>query len=197
MMMARNAGSQDAKVVMLGSQSVGKTSIVNRFIRESFGPCTPTVGAVFLSKIVRVGDIEVKVQIWDTSGSERYRLMAPMYYHDAQAAIIVYDVTSAESFRDIESWLAELTEEGPESIVVAIVGNKSDLNDRRVVPLQMAKDFVEQHHIRLQFETSASTGENVAKLFDAVADAVVNATLGMPLNRAQPTDQTGQRGCAC
>jgi small GTP-binding protein len=190
---------RDAKVVMLGSQSVGKTSIVNRFIRDSFGPAAPTVGAVFLSKTVAVGDVLVKLQIWDTGGSERYRSMAPMYFHDAHAVIIVYDLTIPESFSDVEGWLRDLYEEGPEHIVIALVGNKCDLTEMRSVSTEAANALAEKKKIPIQFETSANTGENVKKLFETVAAAVLNTGLDVgPGKRHQrqkgPTD--GDR-CAC
>lgn len=190
---------RDAKVVMLGSQSVGKTSIVNRFIRDSFGPAAPTVGAVFLSKTVSVGDVLVKLQIWDTGGSERYRSMAPMYFHDAHAVIIVYDLTVAESFRDVDGWLRELYEEGPEHVVIALVGNKCDLREMRCVSSDAVSALAEKQKIAIQLETSASTGENVKKLFETVAEAVLNTGLDVgPGQRHQHAQgATDGQGCAC
>ncbi|KAH0791105.1 small GTP-binding protein [Histomonas meleagridis] len=86
-----------------------------------------------MSKTFEVNGIQVKLQIWDTGGAERYRAMAPMYFHDANAAIIIYDVCSKNTFEDVSSWLKELREKGPNDIYIGLAGNKIDLADRRIV----------------------------------------------------------------
>jgi Ras-related protein Rab-5C len=165
---------RDAKVVMLGSQTVGKSSIVTRLIRGTFTIETvSTIGAVFQSKTVNVGDVQVKLQIWDTGGSERYRSMAPMYFRDADAAIVVYDMTSAQSFHELEGWLKALAEQGPEALVVALVGNKCDLRASRTVSPEVARGFVADNGIPIYVEASALSGENIDPVFEQVAAAVL------------------------
>jgi small GTP-binding protein len=165
---------RDAKVVMLGSQTVGKSSIVTRLIRGTFTVETvSTIGAVFQSKTVTVGDIQVKLQIWDTGGSERYRSMAPMYFRDADAAIVVYDMTSTQSFQELEGWLKSLTDQGPETIVVALAGNKCDMAGSRTVSSETAQRFVADNGIPIYMETSALNGENVEAIFTQVASLVL------------------------
>jgi small GTP-binding protein len=190
---------RDAKVVMLGCQSVGKTSLVNRLIHHTFGATASTVGAVFFSQTVTVGDVQIKLNIWDTGGSERYRSMAPMYFRDAHAAIIVYDITSVESFNDVAVWLNELYQQGPEAIVIALVGNKSDLHERRTVAKAAVAALAEKEQVAVNMETSAVTGENVAALFDAVAEKVLNAEHMAPSNRGalKPRGQANDTSCGC
>ncbi|KAG8681980.1 hypothetical protein FRC09_017111, partial [Ceratobasidium sp. 395] len=95
----------DAKVVIMGSSGVGKTSLVTRYVEERFAQTTTTTGAFFHSKKVTVDGTKVRLQIWDTAGQERFRSMAPMYYRGASAAILVYDITNASSFDDVKIWI--------------------------------------------------------------------------------------------
>jgi Ras-related protein Rab-5C len=190
---------RDAKVVMLGSQTVGKSSIVTRFIRGTFTVETvSTIGAVFQSKAVNVGEVQVKLQIWDTGGSERYRSMAPMYFRDADAAIVVFDITSTQSFQELQGWLKALAEQGPGSLVVALVGNKCDLGASRTVARDVARGFVADNGIPIYIESSALTGENIDALFQEVATAVLTggSALGPKKRNVNFADApTTQRGC--
>ncbi|KAH0790919.1 Ras-related protein Rab-5B [Histomonas meleagridis] len=161
---------KEVKLVMLGSTTVGKTSIVTRLTKGFFnGESTSTIGTAFLSKTIPVDDIQVKIQIWDTGGSERYRAMAPMYFQNADAAIIVYDITSAESFADVETWLKELRDKGPENILICLAGNKSDLSQMRAITQENMCKYAQGHGIPIFKETSALTGENVESLFTEIA----------------------------
>lgn len=160
---------KEVKLVMLGSTTVGKTSIVTRLCKGSFADSTSTIGAAFLSKTITVDDITIKFQIWDTSGSERYRSMAPMYFQNADAAIIVYDVTSSETFKDVDYWAKELKEKGPEKILIALVANKADLEKMRAVDWKLGERYAEQNGFLIFKETSALSGVNVNELFDQIA----------------------------
>jgi Ras-related protein Rab-5C len=160
----------EVKIVMIGSTTVGKSSIVNRYAREMFDPDTAsTVGAVFVSKILTTGGTSVKLQIWDTGGSERYRAMAPIYYQGADGAVIVYDVTSPLSFSEVVTWLEELRDQVSETVSIALVGNKSDLTEERAIQTVTAQDFAKQNGLPIFMETSALTGENVVELFTELA----------------------------
>ncbi|XP_039935932.1 ras-related protein Rab-22A isoform X4 [Hirundo rustica] len=111
---------------------VGKSSIVWRFVEDSFDPnINPTIGASFMTKTVQYQNELHKFLIWDTAGQERFRALAPMYYRGSAAAIIVYDITKEETFSTLKNWVKELRQHGPPNIVVAIAGNKCDLNDVR------------------------------------------------------------------
>ncbi|KAL0082839.1 ras-like GTP-binding protein RYL2 [Phycomyces blakesleeanus] len=134
----------EAKVVILGSQGVGKTSLVTRYISKTFSPnSTSTIGASFMTKKLTVDNCKVRLQIWDTAGQERFRAMAPMYYRGAQAALLVYDITSHESFREMHSWIEELKRNMNEELVIVVVANKLDMAaTRREVQLEDAREYV-------------------------------------------------------
>ena len=203
-MILTNQGLREAKLVILGSTTVGKSSLVTRLTREMFNPDeSSTIGAAFVSKPIPANNPKIKLQIWDTGGSERYRVMAPIYFHDADAAVIVYDITSNNSFQDVEVWLKELKDKGPQHIVIALVGNKSDLAAQRVVTVADARKFIEQNKdIQIFEETSALTGDNVQKLFEQIADKLCET--GKPQNTkggvmlVDPrVKQNKQSGCNC
>ena len=127
------ANIKEAKVVMLGSSTVGKSTIIKWLVSQKYqNNTTPTIGTSLITKTFDIDGLCIKLQIWDTGGSERYRSIAPMYFRDADAAIIVYDVTQKSSFEDVGSWLKELREYWPSSIIIGLAGNKTDLQDRSI-----------------------------------------------------------------
>merc|ERR1712187_838556 len=118
-----------------------------------------------MGQTVSLGDVVVNFEIWETAGQERYKPLAPMYYRDAAAAVIVYDITSKESFDAAKSWVVELQSTGT---LIALAGNKSDLDATRVIERETAKAYAEQMGI-LYMETSARNGQNVNELFHEIA----------------------------
>merc|ERR1712146_282886 len=122
------------KLVLLGDSAVGKSSLVLRFVRGQFFEYQEsTIGAAFLTQTVALNDTTVKFEIWDTAGQERYHSLAPMYYRGAAAAIVVYDITNRDTFQRAKAWVKELQRQGNPNIVIALAGNKSDLNSKRKV----------------------------------------------------------------
>nr|XP_023025717.1 ras-related protein RABF2a-like [Leptinotarsa decemlineata] len=122
------------KVVVLGYQGVGKTATVTRYVENTFTENNaPTVGASFFSVKIKLEDHLVTLQIWDTAGQERFKAMAPMFYRNANAALLVFDITSASSFESMQSWVQEVKRNVEETMVLCVVGNKTDLNDQRTV----------------------------------------------------------------
>jgi small GTP-binding protein len=160
----------DRKVVILGPTDVGKTSITMRYCHGSFStPTSATIGASFLQKRVIVGDDarrKMTLQIWDTAGQERFRSMAPMYYRNAKAAILVFDLTSEATFDKVKEWLRDLQSHVGDDIVLAVVGNKSDCGS--TFDFALAQRFADQIGA-LAFRTSAKTGDGVQTLFDSLA----------------------------
>ncbi|KAJ5074789.1 ras-related protein rab-5a [Anaeramoeba ignava] len=153
------------KLVLLGETAVGKSSLVLRYCKDQFFDFQePTIGAAFLTQIIKFRDSEVKLQIWDTAGQERYHSLAPMYYKGASAAVVVFDITQFKSFERSKVWISELKNNGPSNIVIALVGNKQDLEHKRVVSVQTAESFAEENNL-LFLETSAKTGFQVEDLF--------------------------------
>merc|ERR1711998_420238 len=103
------AGVTKLKVVLLGDSAVGKSSIVLRFVRGEFTPNSlPTVGAAFLIQTINKDDKTIKLEIWDTAGQEKFHGLAPLYYHGAHMALLVYDITDYNSFVKAKSWVEEL-----------------------------------------------------------------------------------------
>ncbi|MDP2438646.1 MAG: Rab family GTPase [archaeon] len=143
--------------------------MVLRFVKGQFLDYQEsTIGAAFLTQTVCLQDTTVKFEIWDTAGQERYHSLAPMYYRGAQAAIVVYDITSAESFERAKSWIKELQRQGNPNIVIALAGNKVDLEERRKVTSEETQAYADENGI-LFMETSAKTAVNVNELFVAIA----------------------------
>jgi Ras-related protein Rab-5C len=176
MLQAAGQTGREIKVVMLGSTTVGKSSIVTRYTRDMFDPdAVSTVGAAFMTKTIVLGTQSLKLQIWDTGGSERYRAMAPNYYHSADAAIIIYDITSIQSYQEVASWIYELREQASNIVAIALVGNKIDRSDARAVETETGRAFAKSNNLQVFIETSALTGENVADAFAQIASAVMKA----------------------
>lgn len=122
------------KLVFLGEQSVGKTSLITRFMYDTFdGNYQATIGIDFLSKTMYLDDRTVRLQLWDTAGQERFRSLIPSYIRDSSVAIVVYDVTSRESFKATSKWVEDVRAERGNEVIIALVGNKTDLNDKRYV----------------------------------------------------------------
>jgi len=189
------------KLVLLGDSAVGKSSLVLRFVRGQFFEYQEsTIGAAFLTQTVALNDTTVKFEIWDTAGQERYHSLAPMYYRGAAAAIVVYDITSEESFERAKSWVKELQRQGNPNIVIALAGNKTDLSIKRKVQSEDAQAYVDEAGIMFM-ETSAKTASNVNELFVAIARALPKDTapaggggLSLTDDAAVPADA---KGCPC
>jgi len=166
-------GQYHFKLVLLGNAGVGKSCLVLRFTRdEFFADQESTIGAAFLTKSVRLEDAStVKIEIWDTAGQERYRSLAPMYYRGAQAAIIVFDLTSRESYDGSKSWVKELQRRADPNLVIALVGNKADLRDKRVIEADEANEYAKSQNL-FYMETSAKDATNVENVFTECARRV-------------------------
>jgi len=155
--------------VLLGDSAVGKSSLVLRFVRGQFFEYQEsTIGAAFLTQNVSLNDYTVKFEIWDTAGQERYHSLAPMYYRGAAAAVVVYDITNADSFSRAKSWVKELQRQGSPNIVIALAGNKCDLASKRKVESSEASEYAKDNGLFFM-ETSAKTALNVEELFKAIA----------------------------
>lgn len=157
------------KLVLLGESSVGKSSLVLRFVKGQFHEFQEsTIGAAFLTQTVQIDDTTVKFEIWDTAGQERYHSLAPMYYRGAQAAIVVYDISNKETFHKAQTWIKELQRQANPNIVIALAGNKLDLANKRAVSYEEAKAYADESSL-LFMETSAKTAANVMEIFTSIA----------------------------
>jgi small GTP-binding protein len=183
------------KLVLLGESAVGKSSLVLRFVKGQFLDYQEsTIGAAFLTQTVCLNDTTVKFEIWDTAGQERYHSLAPMYYRGAQAAIVVYDITSYDSFDRAKKWVKELQRQGNPNIVIALAGNKVDLASKRTVEIEESQAYAEENGI-LFMETSAKTAANVNELFVAIAKKLPKTQPQPPRNSKllPPVSDTPQK----
>ncbi|KAH0793449.1 Vps21p [Histomonas meleagridis] len=160
------------RIVLIGDAFVGKTALAKRFIFKDFQiNYEETVGAAFHSFTEKIDKNVITYQLWDTAGTEKYRSLAPVYFRNASAAIIVYDVTSLQTFHDLDDWIETFKKIVEEDALIFIVGNKIDLVNETKVSTEDGQKFAEERGYSF-FSTSAVTGENVIRLFSAVAEAI-------------------------
>lgn len=186
---------QPRKLVLLGNTNVGKSAILLRYVNHEFQPsAVPTVGASFLTKRLPQTDGSVlKLELWDTAGQERYRSLIPMYYKDAAAAIVVYDVSSADSFLGAKDWVQEVKIHAAPGALIHLVANKTDL--QRTVSRAQASSFAQEHDLG-HYEMSAKTGEGVAETFADIASLLYSvsptpkSSLSLKSNREQTPSES-------
>lgn len=160
------------KINLIGDSEVGKTNLLSQFTRGEFSASSrTTLGVEFATKSVEVKDKTVKAQIWDTAGQEQFRAITNAFYRDAVGALLVYDISNRTSFEHLERWLGELKDHADPNIVVMLVGNKSDLEDRRKVGQDEALALAEKHSMAC-IETSAKDGSNVETAFKRLIDEI-------------------------
>jgi small GTP-binding protein len=135
------------KVVLLGEAGVGKTSIIAQFMDQTFqSDLQSSTGGTYSSKSFTYGDNKViTLEIWDTAGQERYRSLTTMFYKDANAACLIYDITRKITFEEIQTyWVEQIRENAPQDIMLILVGNKSDLTDKEEVDEGIARDYARE-----------------------------------------------------
>jgi len=160
------------KLLIIGDSGVGKSSLLLRFSDNTFsGTYITTIGVDFKIRTVDIGGEKVKLQIWDTAGQERFRTITSTYYRGTHGVIVVYDVTSGESFANVKRWLHEI-DQNCDVVNRILVGNKNDAPDRKVVETHDAQRFAQQMGIQL-FETSAKENLNVEEMFLAITKLVL------------------------
>ena len=169
--MSENDNSEPVKIVLIGESGVGKTSIIYQFVDKTFQlEQQSTIGGTFASKKVKCDNGKIlRLEIWDTAGQERYRSVAKMFYKDANAAILVYDITSKNSFEGLQKyWIPQVKETSPKNIILAIVANKIDLFEREQVDTAFAKKYAKEMNASF-VQTSAKDSSGINKLFLEIA----------------------------
>lgn len=153
------------KIVLIGDSGVGKSNLLSRFTRNEFClESKSTIGVEFATRSVQIDGKTIKAQIWDTAGQERYRAITSAYYRGAVGALLVYDITSLDSFNATGKWLTELRDHADSNIVVLLAGNKNDLAHLRTVSAAQAQQFAHAEELST-VETSALDATNVEQAF--------------------------------
>eukprot|EP00123_Amoebidium_parasiticum_P012308 comp21269_c0_seq1/m.29009 comp21269_c0_seq1/g.29009 ORF comp21269_c0_seq1/g.29009 comp21269_c0_seq1/m.29009 type:complete len:208 (-) comp21269_c0_seq1:545-1168(-) len=196
------------KLVFLGEQSVGKTSLITRFMYDTFDSTyQATIGIDFLSKTMYLEDRTLRLQLWDTAGQERFRSLIPSYIRDSSVAVVVYDITNRTSFLQTTKWIEDVRTERGNDVIIILVGNKTDLGEKRQVTKEEGEGKARELNV-MHIETSAKAGHNVKQLFRQVAAALpgldtTNDTkakadmVDVTLDPGNSADQQAQSGCAC
>jgi Ras-related protein Rab-1A len=164
------------KILIIGDSGVGKSCILNRFTDDIFTEnYISTIGVDFKIRTIEVNSKIIKLQIWDTAGQERFRVITSAYYRGAHGIILVYDITSQISFKNLNFWLDETTKFASENINKIIIGNKCDLITKREVEYSTGREYADNLNIQY-IETSAKNNTNVSAVFTNLANSLLNNT---------------------
>lgn len=160
------------KVIIVGAGKVGKTSLTIRFAEDRFRESyLPTLGVDFLTKNLKIGQKNIKLQLWDTGGQEFVISLLPFYYTGAHGGVLVYDITNRNSFNSLDYWLKQIRQNAGD-IPLMLAGNKIDILDQRKVTEEEGRAFAESRNL-LYLETSAKTGISVPDLFDNLVQVIM------------------------
>ncbi|KAK7067922.1 Ras-related protein Rab-10 [Halocaridina rubra] len=188
------------KLLLIGDSGVGKTCILFRFSDDAFNTTfISTIGIDFKIKTIELRGKKIKLQIWDTAGQERFHTITTSYYRGAMGIMLVYDITNSKSFDNIAKWLRNIDEHANEDVEKMILGNKCDMEDKRVIPKAKGEAIAIEHNIRF-LETSAKANINIEQAFLELAEAILNKTPGRdpqenPDNVVRP-ERRNDRGAA-
>ena len=184
------------KIIVVGDSGVGKTNLINRFASDKFDTNSKsTIGVEFVYKTLKINKEIIKVEVWDTAGQERYRSITSSYYKGANGAIIVYDITDEDSFKNVESWMNEVIKKGKQNMQFLLVGNKKDLINDRVVSEQKGIDKAKELNINL-FEASALEKNNVNEAFNFLIKEIYFSIMKEKNVCLNNDDKVGQGGIA-
>ncbi len=164
------------KVLLVGNTSVGKSSLFLRFVDKIWNDAfVPTIGVDFKIKTLNINNKNIKLQIWDTAGQERFRTIISSYYRGAHGILLIFDVTETESFESLKNWLIEIEKNTNKNVIKLLIGNKCDLDEKRVISFDKGKDFAEQYNMKY-IETSAKTDLNVTEAFGLIGKELMDAS---------------------
>jgi len=189
------------KLLLIGDSGVGKTCILFRFSDDAFNTTfISTIGIDFKIKTVELRGKKIKLQIWDTAGQERFHTITTSYYRGAMGIMLVYDITQPKTFDNIAKWLRNIDEHANEDVEKMILGNKCDMEDKRMVSKERGESIAREHNIRF-LETSAKANVNIERSFLDLAEAILDKTPGKAAetNVINPNSgrQSGNGNCNC
>ena len=154
------------KYIIIGDSAVGKSNLLLQYTYGEFiEEYRNTIGVEFGAKNIDIDNKSYRIQIWDTAGQECFKSITRAYYKNSVCAIVVYDITCIDSFNNVSSWIEDCKNYSPKNVYIVLVGNKSDLEDRRQIPTEKGQEIADKYGIAF-FETSAKTGDNVVKIFE-------------------------------
>jgi len=160
------------KYFIIGDTGVGKSCLLLQFTDKRFQPVHDlTIGVDFGARMITIDNRQIKLQIWDTAGQESFRSITRSYYRGAAGALLVYDITRRETFNHLTRWLEEARQNANQSMVIMLIGNKSDLDHRRQVTKEEGEQFAKEHGL-IFLETSAKTAANVEEAFINTAQKI-------------------------
>ena len=160
------------KIVLIGDSGVGKTNLLGRYLKKEYKEETKaTVGVEFGEKKYELNGLKIKAQIWDTAGQERYKAITSMYYKGAKGALIVFDLSSKNTFQNVEKWYNEIKKTSDPNINLILIGNKSDLKDKRQISTEEGENKAKEMNVAY-LETSALNADNVDKAFDLLIQEI-------------------------
>ena len=161
------------KYIIIGNAAVGKSNISYRFTKGKFSEkYQATIGMEFTYKNVKIGEKIYRIQIWDTAGQECFKSVSRGYYKNSVCALVVYDITNRKSFDNVIEWIEECKNNGPQTVTMVLVGNKSDLKEMRNISYEEGEELANRFNMMF-FETSALNGDNIDKLFNDTAETIV------------------------
>ncbi|ELP89763.1 hypothetical protein EIN_424850 [Entamoeba invadens IP1] len=161
------------KVLLIGDYGTGKTSLLCRYTDDAFNPVyVPTIGVDFKFKTIEIDKKQIKLQMWDTAGSERFKAIVTTYFKGSHGCFLVYDITNVDSFKNIVNWFELIKKESPDCRVM-LIGSKSDLSMARQIQQESAENFARENDM-LYLESSAKEGTNVDKMFTKLAEIMLN-----------------------
>jgi len=170
------------KILIIGNSGVGKSCLLVRFADDIYQEnYIATIGVDFKIKTLDVDEKNVKLQIWDTAGQDRFRNITASYYRGAAGIAIVYDITDPESFFNINSWLIEVEKNASKNVYKILIGNKCDLDEKRKVTFEQGKEFADTHGMKF-FETSAKNAHNVEESFITMTREIIKINVDKEKN---------------
>jgi len=180
------------KLMMIGDQNVGKTALLMRYADGEFNESLlPTIGIDFKIKTIELQGKLVKLQIWDTAGQERFRTITQAYYRGAMGILLIYDVTTTKSWSNVRNWVRNIQDNAPQTVNKMLIGNKSDLTQKREVTTQQGEQLAREYGMKF-LETSARTNMNVQEAFITLATDVVDRLVAGGLSADPPPAELGR-----